>query len=703
MADIFISYARGDRDRIEKLAGALESEGYSVWWDRQIVGGREFSEEIERELDAAGAVIVAWSETSVKSRWVKDEAATAAEAGKLIPVAIDGASAPMGYKQFHIIDLARWKGDAEAPDFTDLKRAIDALASGEAVAASPARPEGVFAQLRKRLSRGTPLMTAITSLIVLGIVLVGMKFAWPDGGNPDLADTSAPESAAQAAGAPDQAPVAATSRTGAGPDSASIAVLPFADLSPDGDQAYFSDGIAEEILNVLAGVGSLSVASRTSAFGFKGQEALGIPVMAEKLNVRYVLEGSVRKSGDAVRITAQLIDARNDAHLWSQTFDRTLTAENLFSIQDDIASAIVDKLGVMIDGSGGNAPQISVAADTSNIDAYEKFLEARAQFVMRDNNRLPKIIDDFEQSVAADPDFARGWAGLSAAYGVAPGWALFDRNYLELSDAAAARAIALNPDLALPYAVLGNNLVIKLPGDFVRAIEYYNEALRRDPNDVESLQWRAEAFIVTGFFDLAAKDTERCLDVAPQYSQCLLNDAKIKLFKGELDEAFAAFEYATGQGAVGAGEWHFPLAYALIGDDRAVLLSVSSIFHRYDVLNGRSERHVRAMTDPDFDFERETAELEIEIAAFFGGPFEWDDTDAFVFRMYEKLKPKSQRASWWYWFVPEFMNSPHRKRLIRESGIYDYWRAAGFPPQCRAVSGKNGGDDDFECSAPGLN
>ncbi len=477
---------------------------------------------------------------------------------------------------------------------------------------------------------------------------------------------------------------------------ASIAVLPFADLSPDQDQEYFSDGIAEEILNVLVRINDLKVASRTSAFGFKGQEALGIPVIAEKLNVRHVLEGSVRKSGNTVRITAQLIDAVTDQHLWSQTYDRTLTAENLFAIQDEIANAIVQQLGLVIEGEA-RAPEVKVEADTQNLDAYEKFLEARALFVIRDNNRLPKIIEEFEQAVAADPDFARGWAGLAAAYAVAPAWDITDREYLKLSSEAAARAIALNPDLSLPYAVLGAIEHVKKPAQLVRAIDFYNEALKRDPNDVEALQWRGEAYIYAGFFDLAAKDIGRCLDVAPEYSQCLVDDAKIKLFKGEIDDGLAAFEKATALGAVGAGEWHAPFAYAYAGDKRAVLLALTSIFHRYHVLNGRSVRYFRALTDPDFDFEKEAAELVIEVAAFTGRKFEWNDSTAFIFRQYDKVTPSIDRPYWWYWFVPEFTKTPHRKRLIRESGIYDYWRAKGFPPQCRPVGPQTGETGDFTC------
>ena len=159
-------------------------------------------------------------------------------------------------------------------------------------------------------------------------------------------------------------------------EDTSIAVLPFADLSPSGDQEYFSDGIAEEILNVLVRVDNLKVASRTSAFGFKGQEALGIPTIAKRLNVRHVLEGSVRKSGEMLRITAQLIDASNDKHLWSQTYDRKLTTENIFAIQDEIANEIVKQLGIVMGGNGSGAPIVSVKADTKNLNAYELYLQA---------------------------------------------------------------------------------------------------------------------------------------------------------------------------------------------------------------------------------------------------------------------------------------------------------------------------------------
>lgn len=164
------------------------------------------------------------------------------------------------------------------------------------------------------------------------------------------------------------------------PSAASIAVLPFADLSPAKDQEYFSDGMAEEILNVLAKVKGLHVASRTSAFQFKGRE-IGVPEIARQLKVRHVVEGSVRKAGDTLRITAQLIDTASDRHLWSETFDRPLTADNIFTIQDEIAKAIVKALGQTM-GTASDV-EVAVAPVTANVNAYELFLQARRLFTAR--------------------------------------------------------------------------------------------------------------------------------------------------------------------------------------------------------------------------------------------------------------------------------------------------------------------------------
>jgi len=276
-------------------------------------------------------------------------------------------------------------------------------------------------------------------------------------------------------------------------------VLPFADLSPNGDQEYFSDGIAEEILNALTRVRGLKVASRTSAFGFKGQEALGMPLIAEKLQVRHVLEGSVRKSGNTIRIAAQIIDAAADQHLWSESYDRELTTDNIFTIQGEIASAIVAQLAHVI-GLEDGASTISVKADTQNLGAYETYLEARTLFARRNRLNLPVAMAKLELTVATDPNFARAWALLAASYSVAPSWGLVDRDYVALSNRAAERAIQLNPDLSLPYAVLGSNLTEHPPGKFAEAFAHHEQALQRDPSDPTALLWRSEDYVCRRFF-----------------------------------------------------------------------------------------------------------------------------------------------------------------------------------------------------------
>ncbi|PHS24255.1 MAG: hypothetical protein COA84_09710 [Robiginitomaculum sp.] len=558
------------------------------------------------------------------------------------------------------------------------------------------RTEAVAEDASIRAKTGRKLDYAIVgALVLLGALVIWQGMRAPilrqaqDEANHATNSNPHPEPVEGSEGSP-QAIVSKDANTNT--DAASIAVLSFVDLSPGKDQEYFSDGMAEEILNVLVRVEGLKVASRTSAFGFKGQEALGIPVIAQKLNVRHVLEGSVRKSGNMIRITAQLIDAQTDQHLWSQTFDRTLTTENIFAIQDEIANEIVTQLGIIIEGAPLGAPVVSVKADTQNLDAYELYLQARALFRRRNNISLPNIIETFEQVVAADPNFARGWAGLAAAYGVAPSWDMSDREYMSLSNDAAHRAIALNPDLSLPYAVLGNNLTDVAPGEFADAFVYYAQALKRDPKDVNALQWRGEDYIATGFFDEAVADFKRCMEIDPYYFQCPVWQARAKFYQGKVDEGFTLYEDAISKGATGGGELAFVVAYAHAGDDRAVRFLLASNFQRFSILNGRSERLYRALTDPAFDFEQEAKAYEIESKAIHGD-YVWEGgVIPLIFKKYHSATVSFNYTIWWERTDPDFLKSPDRKRLIREAGVYDYWRENGFPPQCKSV-----GKDDFEC------
>jgi len=462
----------------------------------------------------------------------------------------------------------------------------------------------------------------------------------------------------------------------------SIAVLPFVDLSPGKDQEYFSDGMAEEILNVLVRVEDLSVASRTSSFGFKGQEALGIPTIAERLKVRHVLEGSVRKAGNKVRITAQLIDAQTDQHLWSETYDRELTAENIFSIQDDIAQAIVARLGILIEDR-------PVVAGTDNLDAYELYLKAHKTFIERSD--ILGAIDLFEQTVAADPSFVRGVAGLAAAYAIAPSWGFVERDYLRLAEQRANEVLELDPNVAIAWSVLG--YVADAQKDYERAFDLYGKALDVNPKDATAWLWRGILQNTLGYFDRAAADIEHCLAIDPLYGNCMRHLARSKLFAGDTDGALELVEEAMLIGFPSMNEM-FMLVYAEQGNTAVVAASISAAMGR-DGYPALIEDYYRAVTDRNFDFEEHRLEIETRYKAATGDELDWGPEDVFspvTFRVYDAVSATGGTQSWWQPYPAEWQLAPRRKAIMIELQLPEYWRKHGFPVQCRPL-----GDDDFEC------
>lgn len=221
--------------------------------------------------------------------------------------------------------------------------------------------------------------------------------------------------------------------------ASSIAVLPFEDFSAANDQEYFANGISEELLNVLARMDGLRVVSRTSAFAFKGKE-VDISEIASALNVGYVLEGSIRKAGKTVRITAQLIDTQTDQHLWSETYDRPLDADNIFTIQDEIAAAIVDELKGRLNIVAATAPK-----RTSSLPALEFYLRARELMRKRSPKSLRDAITNYSQAIALDPDYGLAYAGRADTY-------LLMRDYTDMPEEEGLRLAKVNVEKALKLA-----------------------------------------------------------------------------------------------------------------------------------------------------------------------------------------------------------------------------------------------------------
>lgn len=260
-------------------------------------------------------------------------------------------------------------------------------------------------------------------------------------------------------------------------DNRSIAVLPFRDMSPEGDQSYFSEGISEELLNLLGSIPEVRVTSRSSAFSFKGQNLL-IPEIARRLNVSYVLDGSVRKEGDQLRISAQLIDADADRQLWSRDFDRTL--ENIFHIQDEIATDVVQKIKGTL--------KITVPQQReTDAEAYALYLQARHQRRLGTAGGYNESVRLYQQALAIDPSYPPAWDEMAASYqsqavtGLRPS----DEGF-RLAREAALKAIEIDPDYAPAYESLGFMAQYYQP-DLAAAAGYYRQALELAPGNASTI------------------------------------------------------------------------------------------------------------------------------------------------------------------------------------------------------------------------
>jgi TolB-like protein len=467
---------------------------------------------------------------------------------------------------------------------------------------------------------------------------------------------------------------------------ASIAVLPFADLSPGKDQQYFSDGIAEEVLNVLARVEGLKVASRTSAFQFRG-DAKGIPVIAGELGVRHILEGSVRKSGDSIRVTAQLIDASADEHLWSENFNRTLTAENIFAIQDEIARAIVEALREKLGARVGDAATTPVR--TRNVDAYELYLRARALFQSRRD--LGEADHLLEEATKIDPDFADALAIRAAIhqFGGEYGARLGDEHEARARGKAfAAKALAVAPENSLALAIAAlSDLYDGIEGraavDYEALFAAFDRALKIDPGDANALNWLGIAHSYLGENEKAAAVHRRCIAADPALAACRSNLVNELLSLGRREEASAVLDAALDAGAFAVGPGQMVILAELKRRDAFLLLSINvpalKGFRKFNALYD-------ALSDPGDD-----PALATEVKALFDANEGSLRVHAILNALGDYSAPSLITFHWLDAFAG-YRRSAQFKAHMRASGAYDYWRKHGFPPPCRAV-----GADDFEC------
>ena len=458
----------------------------------------------------------------------------------------------------------------------------------------------------------------------------------------------------------------------------SIAVLPFTNMSADANQEYFSDGLSEELLNVLTQVEGLNVASRTSSFAYKN-DSRNIRQIARTLRVANILEGSVRKVGNRLRITAQLIDTSNDRHLWSDSYDRNM--DDIFQIQDEIANAIVSALTTELD-IGLQAVVVDTA--TSNLDAYDLYLKARELFIAREN--LPTSWQLLEQATSMDPQFARAWEALAAVRFVATSWLSGDGiDHSTLALDAANRALEIDPGLSMAYAVIGMEHETTGEG-FAGAIKNLDIAIKNDPKNATAWLWRGITFKDMGYIEQARTNFEQCLTVDAGYLICSQYLASSLLAAGKIEAAIRQFESTLEYNFHSTDESF--VSYYVRSGQRKMAFLVAALALRKQFAPVKD--WIEAIENP---LEDHTAR--VERFNQWGEAYNIDICNmnevAVALRQDHCFPTLTNAGLIWHPDAAYYRKTSSFKDFVN-THLMEYWQQNGFPAQCRALEA-----GDFEC------
>jgi TolB-like protein len=405
---IFLSYARVDHAQAQRLIAALKKHGFTIWWDELIEGGTQFAKSIDNALQAAEAIIVLWSKNSVESDWVRDEAAQGRDRHRLVPLSLDGTQPPLGFRQIQVIDISGWRGRSHSPQLAAVRRAV-ATVMGKPAGDIPLPTAPVT---RRR---------AIGFAAAAAAAATGGVAVWKSG----LLVSDSTE-------------------------ARSIAVLPFRNFTAGEAQDFLSEGLTEEIRAALSRNAGFLVLAGTSSEAAKDVKG-GATEIARKLGVAHLLEGSVQRDGDQVRVAATLTDGATGFSEWTQRYDRHLG--DVFAMQSELARSVAGALSVRI------ATDDPAPGGTRNPRAYEAYLKGKALYnLAKDETTDRQAKGLFDVAVSEDPEFALAHAALSRVlFSIAAGYA----NASELKPlysqavAEAERAIAIEPKLAEGHLALG--------------------------------------------------------------------------------------------------------------------------------------------------------------------------------------------------------------------------------------------------------
>lgn len=473
-ATVFLSYSREDQKRALPVIKALEAAGIKVWWDGLLEGGDSFLPTTEAALESADAVVVLWSKSSVLSHWVRDEATRGRERSCLVPLTIDGTHAPLGFRQFQTINISKWRGKAGAPEIERAVRAVHGCAGQAHSDRIPLpRQQGGLSR-RALIGGGTVLLAGASAITGLKLLIPGAAIA----------------------------------------SNASVAVLPFRNLSGDRDKDYFAEGISEQIRSTLARNAKLLVLAPTSISTVTKDGIGDLKAVAAKLGVAFVLSGSMRQSGEQLRISSTLTDGKTGTSPWDEEFDKSMG--DVFAVQDEIAEAVAGALAAQTVSSGkqnGKSP-----GGTSNLKAYDAFLRGDAYYALRTGEAAYRAaLAQYDGALAEDSKFAAAHAArartlvvITNSYGKA---SEFKSSYDDALESA-RRAVALAPDLAISQSTLGYVLVQgKL--DLRAALAPFEKARQLGQGDATVMTLCGNFAAQSGRFDEAEQAVARAIKLDP--------------------------------------------------------------------------------------------------------------------------------------------------------------------------------------------
>lgn len=464
----------------------------------------------------------------------------------------------------------------------------------------------------------------------------------------------------------------------------SIAVLPFRDMSAARDQAYFGEGIAEELLNALVKVDGLDVASRTSAFSLAG-EKLDIPAIAARLGVNHILEGSIRTSGQQVRVTAQLIEVSEDVHLWSETYDGSL--DDIFKIQDEITAKITDALKLQLAG-GDQTP--STGKLTDNAEAYQLYLQGRHLWRQRSAASIKEAIQLFKQAVELDPGFARAWSNLAVAYLNQPD---YDRSYspeqgMELGLMAAERALAISPQSTEALIIKANYNLDHC--NVAESARLYEKAISLNPDDPTAHHWYAILLSTAGRTNLALEHIEKAKKIDPLISAVIAIEADIYRVLGDYVKAEALTRAAASLGLYGGSLHQLGSIYLLAGETEKGKALIEAGWSGEDPAQAVARQlFLQALDDPEKQerFEQHIGKADetysyatldnLGYLALLGS--------AYVFEYQSDEECVILDSPVWFESFRGQRSTPEFFEMMERAGMVEYWREFGWPDDCASL------------------